>query len=110
MANFPRDKLWRNSPSRIRAYRDISELEPIPVGIHELTHEDQTYRFRYVVRVNTFNEETEEDVHRFISLTDDERATKGELLGAAQDAVMDSPIAANETFVDAEIVFALRKG
>ena len=43
-------------------------------------------------------------------LTDDERATKGELLGAAQDAVMDSPIAANETFVDAEIVFALRKG
>jgi hypothetical protein len=109
MATFPRDKLFRLASSRINAYRAISEGAQIPVNQHELTQEDQTYRFRYVVRVTTYNEETDETINRFVSLTDDKRFTKGEILGRAQDMVMESPIAAQEDFTGADIVFALRK-
>src|SRR5437773_344844 len=110
MADFPRDKQWRTSQSRIAAYRHLPDLEFIPIGMHEVTHEDQTYRFRYVVRVTSVNSDTNEDVVRYVSLTDDTQFTKGDLLGAAQDLVMDSPVSSNEDFAGAEIVFALRKG
>src|SRR5438552_8429375 len=108
--NFPRLKQWRRSDSRINFYAGLSELDPIPVIAHEVTSENQTYNFRYVVRVNTFNRNTEEDVSRFVSLTDDNRFAKGELLGMARDTVMNSPIASQEDFQSAEIIFALRKG
>jgi hypothetical protein len=110
MANFPRDKLFRTAASRLKAYGLISELDRIPVNQHEVTHEDQTYRFRYVVRVTTFNNDTEETINRYVSLTDDNRFSKGQLQGAAQDLVMNSPVASQEDFVSADIVFALRKG
>lgn len=109
MPDFPRDKNWRRSDTRINYYASLSDLEPLPVGAHEFTHENQTYTYRYVVRVNTYNRDTDEEVQRFISLTDDKRFTKGELLGAAQDAVMNSPVSSQEDFQSAEIIFALRK-
>lgn len=108
MATFPRDKLFRLAASRINAYRAVGPGELIPVNQHELTREDQTYRFRYVVRVTTYNGDTDETINRFVSLTDDKRFTKGEILGRAQDMVMESPIAAQEDFQQADVVFALR--
>lgn len=109
MPTFPRDKLFRLAASRIAAYRAVSGGARIPVNQHEVTRENQTYRFRYVVRVTSYNNDTDETVNRYVSLTDDQRFTKDEILGRAQDMVMDSPISSQEDFVTADILFALRK-
>lgn len=110
MPPFPRDKIFRTASQRIKAYSSVNPLSRIPIDQHEITHEDQTFRYRYVVRVTTLNEDDGTENNRYISLTDDKRFTVSDLQGAAQDLVMNSPVSSNESFVDATIVFALRKG
>lgn len=109
MPPFPRDKLWRLASSREKAYAGLNALEVIPDALHEVTHEDQTFNYRYVVRVTTTNLDDGTENTRYISLTDDKKYTKGDLQGVAQDTVMNSPVSAQEEFVSADIVFALRK-
>lgn len=107
MPPFPRDKIFRLASQRLKAYADVSPLSRIPIDLHEVTHEDQTFKYRYVVRVTTTNRDDGTENNRFISLTDDRRFTTSDLKGAARDAVMDSPVSSNEDFVSADIVFAL---
>lgn len=107
MPSFPRFQLWQRKAQRESAYRRMSNLTAIPVNQHEVTRENQTHRFRYVVRVTTVDNDTNEEVVRHVSIVNDKRPTKNEILGAAQDLIMESKVSANEDFADAEIVFAL---
>lgn len=85
-----------NRPVPLRAFSNIKTVY------------DRTKPFQYIVQVHTRHKRTGEDIFRQITVTESERGNLDEILQDASDAIVNSPVAAREEYVGAEIIKAQR--